>query len=358
VAGRVGLPVSLVADIEELPFAVSAAVRFSEQAEFHALGYLHGLAAAAADAGCSIHEGARVTGVSQGSPCRIETEAGTTFRADRVIVATHLPILDRGLYFARSHAERSYALMARLGGPVPQGMYLSDESPAHSLRPVPTPDGELLLVGGESPKAGQDDPVERYAALEAWAREHFDVVAIEHRWATHDHLPHDGLPFVGRLWPLSDRLLTATGFRKWGLAMGTSAAAILAEQARGWEHPWAHVFDPSRLDPRRGARSMLKQNADDGYRFFVDRVAKRGGSRDLAPGEGAVVSAGVGQRAVYRDPDGVVHARSARCTHLGCIVNFNAAERTWDCPCHGSRFDPVDGSVLEGPAVGPLGRAD
>jgi glycine/D-amino acid oxidase-like deaminating enzyme/nitrite reductase/ring-hydroxylating ferredoxin subunit len=360
VAARVGLPAGLDRGAPELPFPVSAAARFDGQAEFHALRYLHGLAAAAADAGCRIHERSRVVGVHQGDPCRVETEGGATLRAGRVVVATHLPILDRGLYFARTHAERSYALLARLRGEVPQGMYLSDESPAHSLRPIPTEQGELLLVGGESHKAGQGDPRQRYAALEAWARARFEVLAIEHRWATHDHLPHDQLPFVGRLWPLGDRLLTATGMRKWGLAMGTAAAAILADLALGRDNRWAERFDPRRLEPRHGgAASFVKHNADDGLRFFAGRLAGRGrAAADLGPGEGAIVGAGLRQRAAYRDEDGNLHLLSARCTHVGCIVGFNAAERSWDCPCHGSRFDPIDGAVLEGPAVRALRRED
>jgi glycine/D-amino acid oxidase-like deaminating enzyme len=354
VAIRIGLPATLLDSVDELPFEVGAALRFTDQAEFHALRYLQGLARAAEEAGCSIHEGTRVVGVGQGDPATVETEVGPVVRARRVIVATHLPILDRGLYFARTHAERSYALLARLRGEVPQGMYLSDETPAHSLRPVPTADGELLLVGGESHKAGQGDPRERYQALEDWARERFEVTSIESRWATHDHLPHDGLPFIGRLWPFGDRLFTATGFRKWGLALGTTAAEILVELAQGREHKWADAFDPARLDIRHGAASMLKQNADDGIRFFAGRLRDRGGEPHLGAGEGRVIGSGLGQRALYRDEQGGLHSLSARCTHLGCIVNFNTAERTWDCPCHGSRFDPIDGSVLEGPAVRPL----
>jgi len=358
VAARVGLPATLVDSVAELPFEVGTAVRFDDQAEFHALRYLQGLARAAEEAGCSIHERTRVLGVGQGNPVKVEAETGARLRAGRVIIATHLPILDRGLYFARTHPERSYALTARLRGAVPQGMYLSDESPAHSLRPVPTPEGELLLVGGESHKAGQGDPRERHLALEAWTHEHFEVASIESRWATHDHLPHDGLPFIGRLWPVGERLLTATGFRKWGLALGTTAAEILAALAQNREHRWAEVFDPARLDVRHGAASMLKENADDGLHFFADRLRGRGKEPPVAAGEGRVIGSGLGQRAVYRDDDGVLHTLSARCTHLGCIVNFNGAERTWDCPCHGSRFDPVDGSVLEGPAVRALERPD
>ena len=356
-AARIGLPATSAEGIPELPFPVAAAVRFEDQAEFHPLRYLNRLAAAAAEAGAAIHERTRVVSVDQGSPCELGTESGRRVRAGRVIVATHLPILDRGLYFARTHPERSYALLARLRGPVPEGMYLSDESPAHSLRAVPTPDGELLMVGGESHKAGQSEAGERYAELERWARERFEVAAIEHRWATQDHIPHDGLPFIGRLWPLSDRILTATGMKKWGLAMGTGAAGILAARALGGDEAQGRSFAPERVHPIVSAPSFLKENADDGLQLVAGRLRRGRSAEDLEPGEGAVVGDGLAQRAAFRDESGALHTLSARCTHLGCIVRFNSAERTWDCPCHGSRFG-MDGEVIEGPAVRGLERRD
>ncbi|HEX5893406.1 MAG TPA: FAD-dependent oxidoreductase [Solirubrobacterales bacterium] len=356
-AKRAGLAAVLVEEVPELPYRVTAAVRVEHQAEFHPLRYLHALAAATADLGVEIHEETRVVSIDQDDPCRATTERGATVTAGHVVVATHLPILDRGLFFARTHPERSYVLLARLRGEVPEGMYLSDESPAHSLRSVPTEDGERLMVGGESHKGGQGDQAERYRALEEWARERFEVEAVEHRWATQDNMPADGLPFIGRLWPLSRRILTATGLRKWGIAMGTSAAAILADEFQGMENRWAATFSPMRLHPVAGGPDFLKQNANAGLRFMADRIRARGSESELAPGEGAVVGSGLGQRAVYRDERGELHSLSARCTHLGCIVGFNAAERTWDCPCHGSRFS-LDGEVIEGPAVRGLLRRD
>jgi glycine/D-amino acid oxidase-like deaminating enzyme/nitrite reductase/ring-hydroxylating ferredoxin subunit len=350
---RAGLAAS-IAEVDELPYPVAAAVRVADQAEFHPLKYLAGLANATGEAGCRIHEGTRVVGVGQGEPCEVRTDAGHTVSAGHVIVATHLPILDRGLFFARTHPERSYVLLARLRGAVPQGMYLSDESPAHSLRSVPTPDGELLMVGGESHKAGQGDAAARYAALEQWARDRFDVLSIEHRWATQDNMPADGLPFAGRLWPFSERVLTVTGLRKWGLAMGTAGAGIVADLIAGRENPWTATFNPLRLHPGAATVDFVKENANVGKRFFVDRIPGGIGAGDLASGEGKVVRTGLGQRALYRDDDGVLHSLSARCTHLGCIVNFNRAERTWDCPCHGSRFAAATGEVIEGPAVSDL----
>jgi glycine/D-amino acid oxidase-like deaminating enzyme/nitrite reductase/ring-hydroxylating ferredoxin subunit len=356
-ARRAGLAASVVDEAGELPYPVSASVRVEHQAEFHPLRYLHALAAAAADLGVEIHEETRVVSIDQDEPCRATTERGASVTAGHVIVATHLPILDRGLYFARTHAERSYVLLARLRGEVPQGMYLSDEAPAHSLRSVPTENGERLMVGGESHKGGQSDQAERYRALEEWARERFKVEAVEARWATQDNMPADGLPFIGRLWPLSRRILTATGLRKWGIAMGTSAAAILADEVQGTENRWAATFSPMRLHPLAGGPDFLKENANAGLRFIADRIRARASESELVRGEGAVVGSGLGQRAVYRDESGASHSLSARCTHLGCIVGFNAAERTWDCPCHGSRFS-IDGEVIEGPAVHGLRRRD
>jgi glycine/D-amino acid oxidase-like deaminating enzyme/nitrite reductase/ring-hydroxylating ferredoxin subunit len=356
-AKRAGLPAEFVADADELPFPIAAAVCLSGQVELHPLKYLQALASAAAESGCLVHERSRVVSVEQGDPCRLLTEQGAAVTAPRLIVATHLPILDRGLYFALTHPERSYVLLARLRGDVPEAMYLSDESPAHSLRSVPTEDGELLMVGGESHKAGQSDSAERYEALEEWARERFEVASIEHRWAAQDNMPVDGLPFVGPLWPLSDRVLTATGLRKWGLAMGTTAARILADKALGRDHEWAGVFEPRRFHPLAGGPDLIKENVNSGFHFIADRILRRASEEKLRPGEGAAVGAGLRQRAVYRDEGGELHSLSARCTHLGCIVGFNRAERTWDCPCHGSRF-ALDGEVLEGPAVHPLEPRD
>ena len=340
VAAGLGLPASFVEDVD-LPFRTPGAVRFEEQAEFHPVKYLEGLAAALDG---SVYEGTMATNVHGG---RVRTAGGQVVSAKHVVVATHLPFLDRGLYFARCHPERSYVVAGRTTD-APAGMYLSTERPAHSIRAH----GDWLLVGGESHKTGQADAEERYARLEAWARERFGIEP-ELRWATQDHMPVDGVPYVGRHDPLSSGVWVATGFRKWGLAMGTAAAELLAAQIGGREHAWAELFDPQRVRPRASAATFVKENANVALRFFGDRVTKRGDVDEIGPGEGRIVGAGLAQRAVYRDDDGSLHELSARCTHLGCIVNWNTGERTWDCPCHGSRF-AATGEVIEGPAVRPL----
>jgi glycine/D-amino acid oxidase-like deaminating enzyme/nitrite reductase/ring-hydroxylating ferredoxin subunit len=351
-ARRASLPARLVEETD-LPFPIAAAVQFERQAEFHPVRYLDGLAAGLEAVGVRVHEGTRAVAVSAGSPCRVRTDGGRTVTAGSVVVATHLPFLDRGAFFARCHPERSYVVAApRDGATATEGMYLSTESPAHSVRVHDLDGRPWLLVAGESHKTGHGDAAERYRSLERWALERFGIEPVL-RWATQDQMPVDGVPFIGPVDPVSRNVYVATGFRKWGLAMGTASGELLAALVDGREHPWAELFDTRRLRPRAAAVSFAKENLDVAVRFFGDRVVKRAGVESIEPGEGRVVGAGLGQRAVYRGEDGELHALSARCTHLGCIVNWNSGERTWDCPCHGSRFG-ARGEVITGPAVSPL----
>jgi glycine/D-amino acid oxidase-like deaminating enzyme/nitrite reductase/ring-hydroxylating ferredoxin subunit len=351
VATDVGLPATF-ADKLDLPFAVAGAVRFDDQAEFHPVKYLAGLAGAAERAGARIFEQTWAVSVNEGAPCRVTTSTGRELVADHVVVATHFPVLDRGLYFARIHPERSYAVAGEVAA-VPGAMYLSTESPAHSIRTHRLADGrDVLIVGGEGHKTGQSDEAARYRRLTAYAAEHFGLEDPEYRWASQDNMPADSLPYVGRYHPRARRLWVATGFRKWGLAMGTTAAAILTDLISGRESPWEHAFDPNRLRARAALPSLAKENANVGFHFFRDR-ARRQSADGIRPGEGRIVGSGLAQRAVHRDDTGRLHTLSARCTHLGCIVKWNTAERTWDCPCHGSRF-AATGEVVQGPAVHPL----
>ncbi len=357
VARTLGLPASFQRSVPELPLPVTGAVRFTRQAEFHPRKFVLGVARALRERGVAIHERSPAMSLSRSSPFRIETPRAT-LGARQVVVATHHPFPDRGLFFARMHPERSYSIAVSVRSPVPEGMYISAGEPTRSLRAHPVDGEELLIVGGEGHKVGHGgDTRKRYAALERWAREHFEVASVPYRWSSQDNMPADGLPFIGRLWPLSDDLYVATGFRKWGLAQAPAAAELLRDLIAGRESPLHDAYDPNRLG-LRGAGDLAKENADVALRFFGDRLVQRGrASRAPAPGEGKIVSRRGRQVAVARDDDGTLHAVSARCTHLGCILAWNAGERSWDCPCHGSRFS-VTGDVLQGPAVSPLRRED
>ena len=355
-AQRAGLPASYTEETD-LPYPVAGAVRFEDQAEFHARRFVVALARLIPGDGSHVFERTRATGVSDGTPLRVET-TGAALSARHVVVATHFPFLDRGGYFARQHPERSYALGVRIRGEPPQGMYISAESPTRSIRSHPTDDGEILIVGGEGHKTGQGgDTAERYETLIRFAREHWDVESIDYRWASQDNETVDHLPYIGKLSPVSRNIYTATGFAKWGLAQGVAAAMIFEDLIHGRPNDWAKVYDPSRFKPLASAKDLTKENANVAMRFVGDRVTKRGArdAEELAPGEGDIARLDGQKVAAFRDPDGRLHAVSPLCTHMGCQLNWNSGDESWDCPCHGSRFD-VDGGILHGPAVKPLER--
>lgn len=356
-AADAGLPARLV-QTTPLPYGVEAAVRFDDQAEFHVRKYLLALAGIlAADGGCQIFEHTRAVQVDTHDGCAIKT-AGGRVTADRAVLATHYPFLDRSLAFARLYPQRSYAILCRIAGTPPEGMFISAGSPTRSLRAVPLGAEELLLVGGEGHKTGTGgDTRQRYRRLEDFAREHWDVQSIEYSWSTQDNSTADGLPYVGRLTPRSDRVLMATGFAKWGMTGGTAAAHLLTALLQERDSPAKALLDPNRLTLRASATKLVKENAQVALRFVGDRVTKRGGRpiEDLRPGEADIVRSGGEIVAGHRDDAGMLTAVSPTCTHLGCRVNWNTAERSWDCPCHGSRFAP-SGEVLHGPAVHRLER--
>jgi nitrite reductase/ring-hydroxylating ferredoxin subunit len=282
----------------------------------------------------------------------LETGRGT-IRARAVVLATHLPLLNRGGHFAVTQPSTSYAMAATIGGEPPMGMYLGIGADAHSVRPLAT---DSIIVGGGSHVTGRDPESQlRFDTLEQWARGVFPVLSVTHRWSAQDYVPATSLPSVGRIPSIGVPIFAATGFAKWGMTNGTVAARIIGELVSGRPHPWPALAALSAGRAWRALPNIVRFNSDVGGRFVGDRMAR---ARPLQldaipPGGGAVGTVGDRRVAAHRDRAGQLHLVSATCTHLGCIVGWNTAEESWDCPCHGSRFAP-DGAVLHGPAVEPL----
>jgi glycine/D-amino acid oxidase-like deaminating enzyme/nitrite reductase/ring-hydroxylating ferredoxin subunit len=354
-AGRAGLSVVSDPDHAGLPFPVYGCVRLDDQLSVHPVRYLRGLAAAVHGAGSRICEHSRVLRVRTGATTAVHTEGGVV-RAERVVIATHAPLLDRGAYFARLEAVRSYCVAARLrSGEPPTSLAISAGDPVWSIASA----GDLLIISGQGHPAGERGvDAGRYQALESFARQHWDVAEIVHRWSAQDLYAYDDLPMIGSYTPGSHTVFVATGYRKWGLATATAAAMLLTDTITGQANPWASLFSPHRLS-LRGAPRLARLNAKAALEFVGDRLrpAEVSGPADIPRGQARVLRDGLEQTGVYRDEQGGLHAVSMRCTHLGCLVRFNGAETSWDCPCHGSRFD-VDGAVLEGPATKPLPRKE
>jgi glycine/D-amino acid oxidase-like deaminating enzyme/nitrite reductase/ring-hydroxylating ferredoxin subunit len=357
-AQRAGLPASFVTETG-LPFPVAGAVRLENQAQFHPRKYLLHLASLVSGDGSQIFERSRITDLREGDLPIVTTEHGSVIAKD-VILATHYPFLDRGLFFPRVHQKRSYAIVGPVADPPPDGMFISTGSPTRSIRSVRDDGRTLLLVGGNGHPTGQSsDTREKYEDLEAWAKERFGLSDVTHRWSSQDGATIDMLPYVGTARRTSTNVYTATGFGKWGMTNGTAAAAVISDAILGRENEYAGLFDPHRVTVGASFPKVLTENLEVAKHFAGDRLnhPQRGSLDRLAPGEAAVTGVGVGQVAAYRDEKGELHALSAECTHLGCIVHWNPAEKSWDCPCHGSRFDH-EGKVLHGPATRDLERKE
>lgn len=351
-------PVSLV---DEVPLSLGArrALRWERQAQINPAAYLLGLLGAVAGDGSFVAGDSRALTITEGSgdePCRVETARGTV-RARVVINAAHVPINTRIFLHTKIASYRTYVVAARAEGlPADVGLFWDMSAPYRYWRAAQVGDETLLLVGGEDHKVGQnDDTLARFEPLEAALAFTLGgrpiVVA---RWSGQVVEPVDGLPYIGHK-SLGKKVLVATGYAGNGLTGGTLAAMLLCDEVQGRAHPWSELFASTRVRPLASARAFVRENANTTRHLVGDRFthAAGGSVAGIAPGEGAVVDVGGESLAVYRDQGGRVYACSATCTHLGCTVAWNRAERSWDCPCHGSRFDAF-GDVLNGPAVEPL----
>ncbi|MET0716518.1 MAG: FAD-dependent oxidoreductase [Mycetocola sp.] len=352
-ASDLGLDVSATRSLE-LPFPVSAAVYLADQSQVDAMDVLDSLVRTIRRHGGLVIEGVRATSIESGSPCIVSTSRGDV-AAERVVVATGTPFPKRGGHFATLIPQRSYAIACRWPDRSLEGMYLSVDPQTRSIRDVHRADGSYLVVGGNGHRGGKGAPTsERFDDLLRWTETTFSGTAASHSWSAQDYRSTDELPHFGPITAGDDRVLVATGYAKWGFTNAVAAAIALSSRLADARPAWAES-----LESRPSAFTAIGSTLDAGAKVAGD-LAHGWAAAELTPeptnppaeGEGIVVRDGVSPVAVCTI-DGVTHRRSAVCTHLGGIVAWNNAERSWDCPLHGSRYTP-NGEVLEGPAVQPL----
>ncbi|QAY77732.1 FAD-dependent oxidoreductase [Sphingosinicella sp. BN140058] len=352
VARRLGLPATLVRGDIGLPYEVLAAVRFDGQAQFHPTRYVAGLAETLPGNGSHVFENSRAV---DWEPTRVVTDTGTV-TAGVVVMATHLPLGQVGGYYAMAYPKAEPVIVAPIRH-VPPGMYINAEQPSHSIRAHRAPDGTTYAIAaGQSFKPGHtDEERQNFADLEHWL-ENFDAGPAAYRWVNEDYTPMDSAPFIGWSSSAKDGYLVATGFDAWGISNGTAAAMILADLATGKDgHAWLDIFDATRVKPMAGGGEFVKENLSVAAHLVGGYLASKPKSFEaLAPGQAAVMKIDGDNVAAFKDETGTVHAVSAVCTHMGCLVGWNETDRTWDCPCHGSRFE-LSGRVIHGPATRPLG---
>lgn len=356
-ASSLGIEASYLNKIP-LPFEIKGAMRFENQAQFHPLKYLKFLAGEIINLGGQIFEQTQAINIEKGQSYSVITSNGKRVKSPRVIIATHYPFFDGGgLYFTRIYAEKSYIIGAKIAGSFPAGMFISAEDPARSLRSQPYEDGDLILIGGENHKTGQDlNSNMHYNNLVDFANTTFQVQDIPYRWSTQDCMTIDGVPFVGHLTPKSPDLYIATGFNKWGMSNSTVAAMILKDLIVKGDNPWAPVYDPHRLIIP-SITTFFSQNANVAKELISGKLRPAAEDAQIKKGEAAIINVDGDKAGAYRDENDQLHVLDITCTHLGCELAWNNAERSWDCPCHGSRFS-YEGEIIEGPALNRLRKID
>ncbi len=355
-AAEAGLRAKFVSEVP-LPFPVRGAVLFEDQAQFHPGEYIRGLAARVPGDGSHIFDETHVVDITEGEPCVIETSGGKV-TADSVFQATNVPIKGFTTLHTRDAAYRTYALAYRASGNHPDGLFWDTADPYHYTRWQETDGGTFMIVGGADHKTGHEHDTEKcYESVNQFAIEHFGPGSIEYRWSGQVIEPVDGLPFIGG----SGKMFVSTGYSGQGMTFGTLGAMIVADRIAGRANKFADLFDEKRIHVRGALKEFVTENVDFPARIVSDRIAQRdveGKTTDaVKAGEGKILSVGGKKIAAYRDQSGRLSCISPVCTHMKCDVAWNSAERSWDCPCHGSRFG-VDGRVLNGPARDPLEKIE
>lgn len=348
--------------VERVPwdsFDTGPALRFPRQAQFHPLKYLAGLAKGIKEKGGRIYTGTHAKEIEGGKQARIETSGGGVVTAGSVVVATNTPVNDLIAIHTKQAAYQSYVIGARIPkGSVTRGLFWDTPDPYHYIRIETVGTYDVLIVGGEDHKTGQqDDANKRFGALERWTRHRFPMVeSIEYRWSGEVMEPIDGLAFIGRNPMDKDNVFIATGDSGNGMTHGTIAGILLTDLILGRKNDWESLYSPSRIT-LKALGEFVKENLNVAAQYTDLVVAGDVDSVDeIKKGAGAIISRGLSKVAAYRDPQGEIHERSAVCPHLGCIVKWNTLENTWDCPCHGSRYDAL-GKVIQGPANSDLAEA-
>lgn len=347
--------------VHDIPFniKVRSALRMKNQAQFHPLLYLTRLVEVIKEAECEIFENTPAVNIEDdGQEATVLTRDGYRVTGKKVIVCSHFPFYEgTGLYSARMHADRSYVLACKTKKDYPGGMYLSVDQPSRSLRSATMGEEKIVLIGGEGHKTGQGkNTLEHYNALEAFGQEVFGIYKIMYQWSTQDLVTLDKLPYIGPITSSQPNVLIATGYRKWGMTNGTAAAHLLKDLVLNKDNPYQALYAPSRFNADPSLKRFFMENADVVKHLIKGKIETSNITRqDLSTDQGAVVIVNGERKGAYIDSEGQLHIVDTTCTHIGCEVNWNAGDRTWDCPCHGSRFS-YTGEVIEGPAEKPLQR--
>ena len=333
-----------------VPLKFQKSLAFTGQAQFHPLKYIKALAEEFVRLGGIILENTFIREIKTEDHIHIASTGNSEFKADHLVWATHVPPGVNQFSF-RCAPYRSYVLGIRLkDGAYPKDMAYDMQEPYHYFRTHKIEGEDILILGGADHKTGHSDPEAAFAELEEYAHKIFDIESIPYRWSSQYYVPVDGLPYIGPMNAVEENIYVATGFNGNGMTWGTISAQVICDAILDKQNPYTEIFKPSRMKPVAGFTEFIKENADVAYHFITDRFRTKDmdSVSEIQLGEGKVIDYQGEKMAVYKDENGVITTLHPTCTHAGCTVLFNAAEKSWDCPCHGGRFD-LQGKVISGP---------
>jgi len=349
-----------LADEMPLDIDMRQALVMKDQAQFHPTKYLKHLLEVITEKGGHIYEDTTAVNIEKGDWPSVLTREGHRVKGKHVLICSHFPFFEgMGLYSTRMHAERSYILAAKTKKDYPGGMYISADEPTRSLRSVNINGEEMVLIGGESHKTGQGKETSKhYNALEEFGEREFGLEDVAYRWSAQDLITLDKVPYIGEITPARPNILIGTGFRKWGMTNGTAAALLFRDIILEKSNAYKDLYTPSRFHADPSLRHFFTENSNVFAHLLKGKFDKPNkDTEELDNDEGAVITLNGHRKGAYKDENGEVFVVDTTCTHVGCEVEWNDGDRTWDCPCHGSRFS-YKGEVIEGPAEKPLKTYD
>lgn len=348
-----GFPAKFVTDVE-LPFRTLGAIKFPNQAQFNPCKYINGLVKSMEQNGdVTIFENTKVVDIKtaeNSSLYNVITEDGHTVTAKYVVLATHYPIINvPGYYFLKMYQEMSYVIGVETNNPLFQGMYINTERPTVSFRTAKQNEKDLLLIGGMGHKAGErKDISDSYTNLEAIAKQYYPDCKVVYHWCTEDCISLDKIPYIGEFSNLMPNVYVGTGYKKWGMTTSNVAANIITDKILGKQNPYEEVFTSTRMEPIKNHQevgNMLKEVATS---WTVEKLKiPEEKLQDIKKGEGGLIEFEDKKVGAYRDEGGKVYLVKPVCSHLGCELTWNNLEKTWDCPCHGSRFNYKGKSIYD-----------
>ncbi|KKB37329.1 FAD-dependent oxidoreductase [Bacillus thermotolerans] len=343
---------------ESMPWKVPflQALQMNGQAQFHPLKFLKPLVDYIQANGSSIYEHSPAEEVQKGEKPTVTLRSGAKAVGDHLVIASHFPFYDKDFYFAKMHAERSYVIAIKPKKPFPGGMYITAEKPRRSIRSASYKGEEILIIGGNGHKTGKGQPTEdHYTDLEAFAEKEFGIEKKLFSWSAQDLFTLDDVPYIGKSGDEeNENIYTATGYKKWGMTSSVIAANLLSDLILNKQNRYSELFTPHRLKGMTSVANFVKKQSDVAAMLVKGKLEHFFQDEEQLPVNKGVVVNWDGTRAgAFKEADGTVHLVDTTCTHMGCECEWNGAERTWDCPCHGSRFS-VSGEVVEGPAKKPL----